>query len=156
MATEAAADVEAPPVCYICFNDVDPATDVSPCVCRALVHPHCLLKSINHAEMPRCTICKSPFARLKEAHYHTLQCTEPSVIKLCCGIAGATLFGVAFYFFARAIMQRFDGAFYELHLGCALLFGICGTVAAWISMVVGYRQRALAALVVRRRTFRLV
>ena len=153
MAT-AAADVEAPPVCYICFNDVDPAADFSPCVCRAFVHQHCLLKSINCAEVPRCTICQSPFARVSEVHYYALQCTEQSIIKLACGIAGATLFGVALYFFARAVMQT--DRWYELHLGFALLFGICGTIAAWISALVSRHQRASAALIVRHRAFRLV
>ena len=156
MATEAAADVEAPANCYICFHDVDPAVDFSPCVCRALVHQRCLLKSINHAELARCSICKSPFARVSEVHYYALQCTEQSVIKLLCAIAGTTLFGLAIYFFALAVMQGFDGAWYELHLGFALLFGICGTVAAWISVQMGHRQRAPAALVVRHRRFRLV
>jgi hypothetical protein len=50
--------------CYICHEPTTDA-DTSECVCKASVHPRCLLRAIALSKSRKCTICHQPIANVQ-------------------------------------------------------------------------------------------
>jgi|SaaInlV_125m_DNA_1040241.scaffolds.fasta_scaffold124808_2 E3 ubiquitin-protein ligase DOA10 len=50
--------------CYICHEPTTDA-DTSECVCKASVHPRCLMRAIALSRSRKCTICHQPIANVQ-------------------------------------------------------------------------------------------
>ena len=50
--------------CYICHEPTTDA-DTSQCVCKASVHPRCLLRAVALARSRKCTICHQPITNVQ-------------------------------------------------------------------------------------------
>ena len=100
--------------CYVCH---EPTTDTSECVCKANVHPRCLLKCIALSHSTSCTICHQPITNL-----HLKE--RRQVAWPVCGLAAALFLSTfacclgALLLVALAVEEERMNVFHDLLICC--------------------------------------
>jgi len=108
--------------CYICHEFTTDA-DTSQCVCKASVHPRCLLKAVALARSTKCTICHQPIANVQ------LKATR-RVAWTVCGFAMVLFLTTlacciaSLLFVALAVEEQRMSVFQDLLICCLLSVGM--------------------------------
>ena len=118
--------------CYICH---EPTTETSQCTCKAGVHAHCLLKSIQMADRRTCTICKGLIRNVRRRRERRLSryvgCF--AVLLGCVAFLGGL---AALLLLALAAEEKRMNVFYDLII-------CCGTSTAIALLASSFLQKLL-------------
>jgi undecaprenyl pyrophosphate phosphatase UppP len=101
--------------CYVCH---EPTTHASECVCKASVHPRCLLKCVALSRSTKCTICHQPITNVQRKETRRYSCLVGTFAIALFSAALVCALG-SLLLIALAAEEKREDVFYDLIVCCA-------------------------------------